>query len=330
MAGKKLKLDEFALIARFFAPLAKGDPNTFDLMDDAAVVPERVGHDLVVTKDAIVEGVHFLPGDPPDLIAKKLLRVNLSDLAAKGAEPYGYLMAAAFGSDVTEDWLAGFANGLREDQARYGVHLLGGDTVRTSGPLTLSLTALGFVPAGGMIRRAGAKVGDVVFVSGTIGDAALGLAVLKGERKFSSVVDAEALIARYRLPEPRVALGGRLRGLVHAAIDVSDGLVADLGHVSSCSDVRAVLDLARVPLSPSVAPLVRAEPALLTTLVTAGDDYELLLAVGPEEQEALERAAGEVSVPITAVGRIEAGEGVLVLGLDGGPLVLEREGFRHF
>ncbi len=180
-----------------------------------------------------------------------------------------------------------------------------------------------------MIRRAGAKPGDVIYVSGTIGDAALGLAVLQGRRKVSPAA-ANAFIARYRLPEPRVDLGQRLRGLAHAAIDISDGLVADLGHVASCSNVHAVLELKRVPLSRAAAAIVQAEPALITMLVTGGDDYELLLTAPPESQSALNEAAARAGVPLTAVGRIEAGEGVSVLGLDGRPLTLERAGFRHF
>jgi thiamine-monophosphate kinase len=327
--SRKLALGEFALIARYFAPLAKDDPNTFGLTDDAAVVPARPGCDLVATQDAIIAGVHFLPGDPPDTIAKKLLRVNLSDLAAKGAEPHGYLMACAFPEDITEDWLSAFARGLGEDQARYGIHLLGGDTDRTPGPLMLSVTALGFVPAGGMIRRAGARPGDSIFVSGAIGDAALGLDVIRGRRKVSPEA-AAAFVTRYRLPEPRVALGQRLRGLAHAAIDVSDGLVADLGHIAECSGVRAVLDLRLLPLSEPAASLVRKEPELVRSLATGGDDYELLICAPAQSQAALHAAASETGVRLTSIGRIDTGRGVSVLGLDGKPLKLEQTGFRHF
>jgi thiamine-monophosphate kinase len=327
--SRKLALDEFTLIARYFAPLAKDDPNAFGLTDDAAVVPARPGCDLVVTQDAIIAGVHFLPGDPPDAIAKKLLRVNLSDLAAKGAEPYGYLMATAFPEDITEDWLSAFARGLGEDQARYGIHLLGGDTDRTPGPLTLSVTALGFVPAGGLIRRAGARPGDGIFVSGAIGDAALGLDVIRGRRKVSPEA-AAIFVTRYRLPEPRVALGQRLRGLAHAAIDISDGLVADLSHVAVCSGVRAVLNLRLMPLSEPALALARGEPELVRALATGGDDYELLICAPIQSAPALQAVARETGVRLTSVGQIEAGQGVSVLGLDGNPLRLEQTGFRHF
>lgn len=328
MAGG-LKLDEFALIARYFAPLARDDPNAFALTDDAALVLERPGHDLVVTKDAIVSGVHFLPDDPPDAVAKKLLRVNLSDLAAKGAEPYGYLMATAFPDSITEAWLQAFVRGLAEDQAEYGIHLLGGDTVRTTGPLTLSLTALGFVPRDAMITRAGAKPGDLVFVSGTIGDAALGLAVLKKERMVAADV-ASVFVARYRLPQPRVRLGLGVRGLAHAAIDVSDGLLADVAHVADCSGVQVEIALKDVPLSPEAAALVKNEPALIRALVTAGDDYELIIAAPAQSRAALSEAAARAGVPLTAIGHVEAGQGLSVLGLDGKALALGRLGFRHF
>src|SRR6059058_548763 len=173
--------DEFGEIARLFRPLTGGAPGAFDLLDDAAVVPQRAGFDLVVTKDAMVEGVHFPVGEAPDLVARKLLRVNLSDLAAKAAEPFACFLAVAWPPAYGPAERAAFARGLGEDLRAYGVALLGGDTVRTPGPFTASLTALGWVPEGRMLRRAGARPGDVLAVSGTIGDGTLGLAAILGE-----------------------------------------------------------------------------------------------------------------------------------------------------
>src|ERR1051325_6240577 len=209
---------EFALIAQLFAPLAIA-PGAFGLTDDAALVTPPPGCDLVVTADALVEGVHFLTDDPPDSIAKKALRVNLSDLAAKGAAPMGYLLVLSLPSRVDMTWLRPFAAGLAEDQQSFGPSLLGGDTTSTPGPLTIAITAFGQVPTGSMIRRAGAKAGDLVFVSGTIGDGGAGLACLKGECASLGSDEREYLIRRYRLPEPRLKLGQALRGVASAALD---------------------------------------------------------------------------------------------------------------
>jgi thiamine-monophosphate kinase len=229
------KPGEFELIGRLFAPLAVGAPGAFGLTDDAAVIVPPAGEELVVTTDALVEGVHFLRGDPASSIAKKSLRVNLSDLAAKGAKPISYLLALSLPDWPDLAWVEAFARGLGEDQHEFGISLIGGDTTRTPGPLTLAITALGSVPRGTMIRRAGAAVGDLVFVSGTIGDAGGGLAILKGDGASISAVARDALIARYREPSPRLSLG--LRGLASAALDVSDGLLADLGHIADMSKV---------------------------------------------------------------------------------------------
>src|SRR5262245_39161326 len=232
------RLGEFAMIAKLLSPLSSNDPGAFGLTDDAATIKVPADQELVVTKDMLVEGMHFLRDDPPDLLAKKALRVNLSDLAAKGATPRNYFLGLSLSPWIGDDWLAEFAEGLADDQKRFSVSLSGGDTTATPGPLTLSITALGTVPTGKMIRRKGARPRDAVFVTGSIGDAGAGLAVLKGEGVGLSDLSRAALISRYQLPEPRVALGPQLLGLASAALDVSDGLLADLGHVAKLSEVR--------------------------------------------------------------------------------------------
>ena len=226
-------LGEFGRIRRFFAPLA--GPGGLGLTDDAALVDCEAGRRLVVTVDAMVEGVHYLPEDPPELVAKKLLRVNLSDLAAKGARPLHYLLTTALPAGFGDDWVEHFAAGLAEDQRRFGVDLLGGDLVATHGPAVLSLTALGDVASGAEIRRAGARAGDRVWVSGAIGDAHLGLRILRGEYPRLDPAERASLVARFQIPEPRTALGPRLAGIAHAMCDVSDGLIADLRHICDAS-----------------------------------------------------------------------------------------------
>jgi thiamine-monophosphate kinase len=311
---------EFALIARHFRPLA--GPGALELVDDAAVLTVPPGKELVVAADAIVAGVHFLPDDPPETVGKKLLRVNLSDLAAMGAAPLGYLMTVSAPKLTPDAWFAAFAAGLTEDQARYRVPLLGGDTTSTPGPITLSLTILGTVAPGQAIRRAGAKPGDGIWVSGTIGDAALGLAVLQGR-----LTDPTGyLAARYRLPEPRLGLA--LAGIAAAGMDVSDGLVQDLGHLCRAGGLGAEIDADAVPLSAAAR---AAGPEWLATCLTGGDDYELLLAVPPDREPALKAAGAATGTPVTHIGRFVAGEPKLVVRTaDGAPLRIEQPGWSHF
>ncbi|GHD47621.1 thiamine-monophosphate kinase [Thalassobaculum fulvum] len=330
-------LGEFERIDRFFAPLSQGAGGAFGLTDDAALLPEAAdGSAWVVTVDALVAGVHFLPDDPPDLVARKALRVNLSDLAAMGAVPYGYTLALALpkGLPDPESWLEGFARGLRADQDRYGIHLLGGDSVSTPGPVTLSITAFGSVARGGELRRSGASVGDDLWVSGTIGDAALGLGVLQGTLRVSAA-DAEILADRYRLPEPRVALGPALVGLATAGLDVSDGLVQDAGHIAERSGVALRIEAAAVPLSPAVRRCIDSSDPLrhdaLSGVLTGGDDYELLFAAPPASRDRVSEAAAAAGVQVTRIGRVEDGRGVRVMAEDGRPLQgLERGGWNHF
>jgi thiamine-monophosphate kinase len=330
---REAALGEFGRIRRFFAPLA--GPGGLGLMDDAALIDCAPGHRLVVTVDAIVEGIHYLADDPPDLVARKLLRVNLSDLAAMGARPLHYLLTTALPASLGDDWVAHFAAGLAEDQQIFGVALLGGDSVATAGPAVLSLTAFGEVAAGAEIRRSGARPGDRIWVSGTIGDAFLGLKVLRGFYPDLAPADRAALTARFQLPEPRTELGPRLAGIAHAMLDVSDGLLADLGHICEASQVGATIALPSLPLSSAARRAIAEEPDLPARLATAGDDYELLFAAPPEADDAIGRLGSELGLPITAIGTIDQGEGekragVRLVDAQGKPIPVATPGYRHF
>lgn len=326
--GSGPALGEFERIRRFFAPLA--GPGGLGLLDDAGLVDCRAGHRLVMTADAIVEGVHFLPEDPPDLVAKKLLRVNLSDLAAMGARPLYYLLTTALPDSFGAAWVAAFARGLGDDQRQYGVHLIGGDSVSTPGPATLSLTAIGEVAAGAEIRRSGARAGDAVWVSGTIGDAFLGLEVLRGDLPGVAPRCAEALIARYRIPEPRTELGPRLNGLAHAMIDVSDGLLADLGHICETSGCAATVALARLPFSSAALAILAEGWEQPAALAAGGDDYELLFTAPAAARAEIAELSAALNLPITAIGSIEPGAGVRLLDAEGRPVPVAAAGWRHF
>ena len=316
---------EFAFIARHFRPLA--GPGSLDLSDDAAVLAPPGGVELVLAADAMVEGVHFLPDDPPDTVGRKLLRTNLSDLAAMGADPLAYLMTTAV-PPARRDWLAGFAAGLGEDGRAFGIHVLGGDTVSTPGPVTLSLTILGTVPPGAGLRRSGARAGDELWVSGTIGDGALGLAVLTGR----VAADADGHLARrYRVPEPRLALGAALRGVARAAMDVSDGLAGDLAKMLGLERMTARVRIADVPLSRPVRRALALDPSLIRTVLTGGDDYEILCAVPPDTVPAFLADARAAGVPVTAIGAVARGdEAPAFVGPDGGEQRFEGGSFAHF
>jgi thiamine-monophosphate kinase len=320
-----MALGEFEFIAQRLRPLAAGTPGALDLMDDAALVDPPAGSVLVVTKDAMVAGVHFLPDDPPGDIARKLLRVNLSDLAAMGAAPLGYLLALIRSKETSEDWLAAFCQGLAADQAAFGIGLLGGDTVATPGPLALSLTALGHVPRDEALLRRGARPEDDVWVSGTLGDAALGLQVLRGALEVAAEARA-ALLGRYRLPSPRLALGQALRGVASAVIDVSDGLLADLGHILETSGVGAELRADGLPLSAAARDLPGAADAALA----GGDDYELLFTAPPDRRDAIATLATRLRLPLTRIGAIHAGQGLRVLDAAGRELPVAHTGWQHF
>ena len=320
---------EFDLIAQVFAPLAIGAPGAFALGDDAATVATAPGHELVVTTDAMVRGVHFDQRTAPADVGRKLLRVNLSDLAAKGAEPLAYVLTTAWSPDVTQEWIEGFASGLKEDQAAFGIHLVGGDTVAAPTDLILSVTIFGQVPSGTMVRRAGARAGDDIYVSGTVGDACLGLQVAEGTLALPPEHE-KALRERLDCPTPRVELGRALRGVAHAAIDVSDGLVGDLDHVCEQSHLGADVRLGQVPLSVSARLALAKVPGEDKRMLTFGDDYELLFTAAAADRARIDQIAATTGVPVTRIGVMRPGQGVRVLDAAGVELRFETLGYRHF
>jgi thiamine-monophosphate kinase len=324
---------EDRLIARHFKPLAR-HPGALGLIDDAATVRAPKGHELVLTVDAIVGGVHFFQDDAPDAIARKAVRVNLSDLAAKGAKPAGFLLTLALPTGIGDAWMKRFSRALGADAEHYGCPLFGGDTVRTPGPLMVSIMAFGTLPKGRMVRRDGAKVGDHLVVTGTIGDAALGLALRTApQTRRVWKLDgrsAEHLVARYLVPEPRNALAAAIRRYASGAMDVSDGLVGDLAKLCRASGVAAELDAPRVPLSRAARAALAADSGLIETILTGGDDYEVVATVPPRKLAAFRAAARVAGVPVTPIGRIVAGRGTRVHGPDGKLLAFARGSFSHF
>lgn len=320
-------LGEFGSIARYLAPLA--GPEGVGLLDDAALYTPPPGHQLVLTKDAMVAGVHFFADDSPTVVARKLARVNLSDLAAMGAEPAGYLLAFALPKAEAERWMKELAEGLAQTQALFGWTLWGGDTVSTDGPVTLSLTAIGTVPAGKALRRSGARAGDRIFVSGSIGDAALGLLVRQGALGHLGEAETDYLLQRLYLPSPRLSLGVALRGIASAAMDVSDGLLADLGHVARASGLGARVIVERIPLSAVTRRVTTDTPALFERIFE-GDDYELLFTVPPERAPDIAAIGASLGLALTEIGEMIDGAGVHLFhegGAEAGPVT---GGFRHF
>ena len=299
---------EDRLIARYFRPLARA-PGAFGLSDDAAVLEPPSGWDVVLKTDPIISGVHFFPDDPPDAVARKALRVNLSDLAAKGASPAGFLLALALPPTISEHWLAPFARALGEDADRYQCPLLGGDTDATPGLLTVSITAFGLVPHGTMVPRNGAQVGDHVVVSGTVGDAALGLR-LRRAAPGSPVPAApvrDHLLARYQIPEPRTGLAEVLRHYASAAMDISDGLVGDLAKLCRASGISAHINTAQVPLSEAARSMLEIDPGLLDTILTGGDDYEVLCTIPSAHLADFRSAAAATGIAVTIIGQVVDG-----------------------
>jgi thiamine-monophosphate kinase len=324
---------EDRLIARHFKPLAR-HPGAFGLVDDAAVLAVPPGHEVVLKTDAIVGGVHFFADDPADAVARKALRVNLSDLAAKGAKPAGFLLSLVIPRSIDDKWLKLFARGLGADARRYGCPLFGGDTDHTPGPATISIAAFGTLPAGTMVRRSGARVGDRVIVTGTIGDAALGLK-LRQDRGAARRWKLDAamrrhLAARYLVPDPRNALAEALRRHASAAMDISDGLVGDFGKLCRASGVAADIEVAWVPLSKAGRAACAAEPKLIETALTGGDDFEVVATIPPGKLSGFRAAAKRAGVPVTEIGRIAAGSGARFHAADGRLLTFAHASYSHF
>jgi thiamine-monophosphate kinase len=334
MASDEPLSGEDRLIASYFRPLAT-HPGALGLLDDAAMLSPPAGHDLVLTVDAVIGGIHFFPEDAADLVAKKALRVNLSDLAAKGAKPLGFLLTLALPERISESWIELFARGLGSDAKHFECPLLGGDSTRTSGPVAITVTAFGALPANTMVHRSGAKAGDVVMVSGTIGDAALGLELRNsGETAKRWKLGNKAnyhLIHRYLVPQPRNALAEAIRSHASAAMDVSDGLAGDLGKLCDASGVSAEIDVANVPLSDAAASVVAIEPEAIEKMLSGGDDYEIVCTVSPDRLDAFRAAAEAAHVPVTAIGRVMAVKAPprFVMG-DGKRLHFKQASFSHF
>ena len=332
-------MDEEDIIRTYFAPLAKGAEGAFGLIDDAAALSPPSDSDLVITTDALVGSIHFLPDDPPADVATKALGVNLSDLAGKGADPLVYTLSLSLPAPVSVDWLAGFRDGLAAMQDAHAIKLIGGDTTRSPEAIMLSITAFGAVPAGSMVRRSTAQAGDRLFVSGTIGDAALGLLAATEDpraEKWSLAPDARAfLLSRYRRPQPRTNLARVVRDFASAGLDISDGLVIDATRMCRASGVAATIRAGDVPLSPAARACVEADPQCLETILTGGDDYELIFTASPETTNALYRAAAATGTAVQCIGEIiapsEAGaHPVTVVGADGQSLNLAHPGYTHF
>ena len=334
MAREKIDSEE-AIIGAYFAPLAADFPGAFGLKDDCAAIAPGPGTDLVVTTDAVIAGVHFLPDEGAGEIAWKALAVNVSDLIAKGATPFAYVMSIALPEAPEPGWLEAFAEGLGRAQRTFGCQLIGGDTDRTPGPLSVSITAFGSVPAGRMVRRSTARPGDLVYVSGTIGDAVLSLdlrrdATLPRRCRLGSV-ERERLDARLRTPLPPLALASVVRDVAAAAMDVSDGLVKDFGRLCGASGVGGRIEAQRVPLSEETRAILTVEGTTIERLITGGEDYEVLATVRPERAAEFERKAGAAGVAVTRIGIIEeAAAGISVVDAEGRGMSLSSTGWDHF
>ena len=330
MSREKVRPGEFETISRYFAPLSETEPGAFDLTDDAAIIDPPSGQSLVVTTDALVAGVHFFPTDQAQDIAAKLLRVSLSDLASMGAAAAYYSLSMAVPPDQDSTWFKAFSDGLAENQNEFGLTLIGGDTVSTAGPLTLSLTALGFIDKGKGVRRNGAKVGDGIWVSGIIGDGALDLLAVKNKLTGLSDEECGYLIERYHRPVPRTRLGPNLIDNAHAMIDVSDGLVADLGHICEASDVGADIQISDIPLSQAAKKALGNNRELLDSILGGGDDYELLFTADPSFEGIAASIADKSGVVLTMIGEVSQTKEIRLIDAKGQEYASLQKGFTHF
>ncbi len=323
------QLSEFEIIQEYFAPLAKNE-FSLGLADDVAIYPVNAGEELVFTKDVCVEGIHFFPEDSPDTISRKALRVNLSDLAAKGAQPIGYMIGLGLPMNWNRDWLNRFSRGLHQDQELFGISLFGGDTVRSPNNLFIAITAIGKIQTGTLCKRSTAKVGDLVYVTGTIGDSYLGLVVRKNRVVTTGDSDFTYFTNRYLMPEPRMNAISLIQQFANASLDISDGLVADLSHLCVASGVGAEVNIDLVPISSSAQNFIDSGVVNLEKLITGGDDYELLFTVTESEVKRLEKAVENDKLEITNIGRITDSNDVCILNSEGAKLEISNKGFQHF
>ena len=321
---------EFEVIRRLFRPLSRGESGAYELQDDGAAIDIPPDCDLVITKDMMSSGTHFFDDDPPETLGRKLLRVNLSDLAAMGAKPRAYTMGLALPKTLKRGWLENFAEGLARDQTEFDISLIGGDTIKVNNGFVLSLTAFGVVPSGSAIRRSGARPGDDILVSGTVGDSMLGLSILREKALAFKGLDVNHLTTRYFLPEPRISLGQYLRGHANAVADISDGLVADLGHICRASRVGAKIDLRLIPLSKSLRIAMKADKSIVSQAISAGDDYELLICVDPSLTSNVYEFAEKIGIRMSKIGKINISKDFEIVGLNSEIIELDSEGFTHF
>ena len=327
-----MEIKEFLRIKKFFRPLVSKRLGALELLDDAALVPVKKMQNLVVSTDALVEKVHFHRDERPDLIAKKALRTNLSDLAAMGSKPFAYNLALIVGREHSKDidqWLKLFSKGLAIDQKKFGIELIGGDTVASPGPTTICISIFGIPNPKGSLLRSGAKAGDDIFVSGTIGDSALGL-ILRENLAFMEPYKGNSYsIQRYRTPRPRIDLGFALGGVATAAMDVSDGLLQDLEHICSASNVSALLNVNEIPLSKEVKTFLEKKKFSIEQVVTGGDDYELIFTASPAKQKEILKTARFAKTRVTRIGTIQTGKGVAIFDGNGHKIPLKKGGFSH-
>lgn len=319
-------MDEFSLINKYLAPLSKEAGGSFHLTNDAAVFLVRKGYEAVITKDAITEGVHFLSDTSPSDIIKKLIRVNISDIAAMGALPKYYLIAAILPDSITESWFKETAEALAKEQKEFGISLIGGDTVSHKGKISLSMTMIGEIKKGKALKRTTARKGDFIYVSGTIGDASLGLAVLQNRLPDISEKSKKLLIGRYKIPQPRIVLGQEIVRFASAAIDVSDGMIADFNHMKK----GAVIEAAKIPLSDAAKEVLKKSPELFKTVMTGGDDYELLFTAHPGNERKIASLSKRLKTPITRIGVITGGTKITVIDSNNKEISFKNKGFRHF
>lgn len=324
-----LPMDEFSFIEKYLTPLTFGKAEALSLKDDAAIIPQKPGYDIVISKDAIVEGTHFFKNDSLYDIARKLVRVNISDLAAKGATPYCCFLALILPQNSSEQWFQQFTNGLKDDLQEFGCFLAGGDTTVHNGGLVLTLTVLGYVPTGKTILRSGANDGDLVFVTGTIGDSYLGLETLRGNYKDLSQEAKKFVQGRYFIPEPRISVGQELLNIASSATDVSDGLLADLENICNSSGVGAEIILDKIPFSPAAVEASNTDNGFFIKAITGGDDYELLFTAPASMQNKIDEISQNTGIEISNIGKIMPSGGVKLLTENGKEVWIERLGYRH-